>query len=311
VRVFLTGATGLIGSHLVRALLDAGDRCLVLTRNANRAAQQLGSHERLELLEADPTEPGNWMERVSDMDGVVNLAGANIFARRWSAEYKAEIRRSRVQTTRCLVQAVQQATDRPLVFVQGSAIGYYGDRGEEELDEQAAPGDDFLARTCVEWENAAYPVRDCNVRLVLIRTGVVLARDGGALPTMLRPIRFFVGGPVGSGRQWVSWIHIADIVGIIRFALTQPQCEGPVNGTAPEPVRNRELVRAIGSVIGRPAVLRTPYFMLRVALGEVAWMLCTGQKVLPRKLQELGYVFRFPKLPAALAELLSGQPEAA
>ena len=303
-RVCLTGATGLIGGHLVRSLLEAGDRCIVLTRNAQRAGERLGSHERLELIEGDPTQPGPWQARCAGVDGIVNLAGANIFARRWSDEYKEEIRRSRVESTRRLAEAVRQAGERPLVFVQGSAIGYYGDRGDEELTEASSPGDDFLAHTCVEWEQAATPVVDAGVRLVIVRTGVVLARDGGALPTMLRPIRFFVGGPVGSGQQWVSWIHIADIVGIIRFALTTSSCTGPINGTAPHPVRNRELVRTLGELLGRPTFFRSPRFALRAALGEVADMLCGGQKVIPAKLLELNYPFRFPELRPALADLL-------
>ncbi len=303
-RVFLAGATGLIGHHLVRALLEDGARCFVLTRDRARAEHRLGRHERLELIEGDPTQAGPWQERCAGVDAIVNLAGANIFERRWSEEYKAEIRRSRVETTRRLAEAVERAGERPLVFVQGSAIGYYGDRGDEELTEEAGPGNDFLARTCVEWEAAASPVADAGVRLVVIRTGVVLAPDGGALPTMLRPIRFFVGGPVGSGQQWVSWIHIADIVGVFRFALTHQACHGPINGTAPQPVRNRDLVRTIGELLGRPTFLRAPRFALRLALGEVADMLCTGQRVLPARLLQLGYRFRFPELRPALEQLL-------
>ncbi len=302
-QVFIAGGTGLIGRHLVERLCSEGHHCLVLTRNVERGRARLPD-ERVQLVEGDPTVPGAWTEHLRGTDAVVHLAGANIFARRWSSTYKEEIRRSRVESTKVLAEAITQQDNRPRVFVQGSAVGYYGPRGDEELTEESPPGDDFLAHVCVEWEGASRSLEEHGVRRVIVRTGVVLAREEGALPTMLRPIRLFVGGPVGKGDQWVSWIHIDDIVGIFRHALVRSAISGVFNGTAPNPVRNRELVRTIGRLLGRPTAFKAPWFALRLALGEVADMLCTGQRVLPKRTLESGYEFLYPTLEPALRHLL-------
>lgn len=302
-RVFITGGTGLIGRHLVRQLVEHGHECVVLTRDKVRAAERL-PEKAVNLVEGDPTVRGPWTEQLRGVDATVHLAGANIFARRWTAAYKEEIRRSRVVSTQVLAETIASLPERPRVHVQGSAVGYYGPRGDEELTEDSPPGDDFLARTCVEWENASRPLEEVGVRRVILRTGVVLAREEGALPTMLKPIKLFVGGPVGSGQQWVSWIHIDDIVGIISHALANENVAGPLNGTSPNPVRNRDLVKTLGRLLGRPTFMKAPRFALRLALGEVADVLCTGQRVYPKRTLESGYQFRFPELEPALRQLL-------
>jgi uncharacterized protein (TIGR01777 family) len=235
---------------------------------------------------------------------VVHLAGENIAAGRWTDARKRRIRESRVKSSRAVAEAIEEAADKPRVLLQGSAVGYYGPRGDEVVSEEEPPGEDFLARVCVEWEASTAGVESLGVRRAVLRTGVVLSTEGGALPKMLLPFRLFAGGPVGSGRQCFPWIHIADEVGAIRFLLENDRASGPFNLTAPEPITNRQFSRVLGEVLHRPSLLPAPAFALRLALGEMADMLLNGQRAVPSQLQELGYTFRFPEAEAALRDLL-------
>lgn len=305
-RVFVTGGSGLIGSRLIRALAKRGDEVVLLTRRPEAVQQALGSAAL--VVAGDPTEAGPWTESLDGCDAVVNLAGENLFAQRWNEAFKQRLRDSRLRSTETIVGALARrprtAAGAAKVLVNGSAVGYYGPHGDEELTEESPPGDDFLARLCVEWEQAARQAEGHGVRVALVRTGVVFDPDGGPLAAMLRPFRMGAGGPVGSGKQWLSWIHHQDIVGILLLALDSAGAAGPVNGTAPQPVTNRDFARAAGAALGRPAFLPTPAFALKLLFGEVADVLTTGQRVLPKKAQALGYTFRFPELAAALQDLL-------
>jgi hypothetical protein len=243
-------------------------------------------------------------EKLSDVDAVVNLAGASIFSERWSEKRKAEIRASRVETTRLLVESLRNADPRPRVLVSASAIGYYGDRGDEEVDEDSSSGDDFLARVCVDWEAEAMKAVDAGVRVVIARFGLILGRGGGALGQMLPAFRNYVGGNIGSGRQWMSWVHIDDVTGFIEFALENDSVEGRFNLTAPNPVKNREFAKILGKVMHRPSIFPVPGFVLKLALGEFGEVLLTGQKVIPRRTLEAGYRFRYDDLEGALRDIL-------
>jgi hypothetical protein len=235
-----------------------------------------------------------------ETDAIVNLAGESLAAGRWTAERKAEIRRSRIEGTRAIVNAITTADPRPKVLVNASAVGYYGDRGDEPLDETSRPGTGFLARVCVEWEAEARRAEALGVRVVLLRTGVVIAPDGGAVSAMLLPFRAALGGRLGSGRQWISWVHRDDVIGLIRDVVAKEEYAGAVNATSPNPVTNRDFTRALARAVHRPAVLPVPGIALRLLFGEMATTLLTGQRVLPRVAERTGYQWREPELPAAL-----------
>lgn len=302
-RVFVTGATGLIGKRLVRRLIDREHEPIAISRRP-AAADVFGS---VGFVQGDPTLPGPWQDRAGECDAIVNLAGEGILNARWSSEFKKRLRDSRVTTTENCVTAMTRSPTRadgsPKVLVSGSAIGYYGPHGDEPLDESSPSGSDFLAGLCVDWEAAATPAAQAGLRVVRLRTGIVLAREGGPLGKMLTPFKLGVGGPVASGRQYMSWIHIKDIVGLIDFALETPAASGPMNGTAPEPVTNKHFGKALGRVLSRPAFMWTPGFMLKLMLGQGAEIVTTGQNVLPKKALEWGYNFKFPKLDEALADI--------
>jgi uncharacterized protein (TIGR01777 family) len=305
-RVFLTGGTGLIGKRLVRQFLGRGDQVTVLTRRYAAARQMLGPD--CGLAEGDPTQPGDWADAVGDCDAVIHLAGENVFGRRWNAAFKQLLVDSRVKSTQNVVEALRRRPRRgdgqPKVLVNASAIGYYGPRGDEELGEDAPPGHDFLAELCQQWEAAARAAESSGVRCAIVRVGVVLDKEGGALAKLLPPFKMFAGGPVGSGRQWMSWVHHEDMVGLLLLALDHAEARGPLNGTAPNPVTNRDFSKSLGRALQRPAFLPTPGFALRLGLGEVADVVLTGQRVLPRRALALGYAFRYPTIDAALAQIL-------
>ncbi len=301
-RVFVTGGTGLVGRRLVARMLERGDQPVVLSRNRDAAITTLGPD--VEVVEGDPTVEGIWQQSVSTCPAVVNLAGENIFARRWNEDFKVAIRDSRVLATQHVVAAISRAESRPAVLVNASAIGFYGPHGDEELTEDSPPGNDFLANACVDWETAAREIATHGVRLVLVRIGIVLSAEGGALTQMLTPFKLGVGGPVGSGRQWMAWIHMEDLVGIILHSLDNPQVSGVINATAPEPSTNKEFSKALGRALGRPAVFPVPVFMLRLRFGQVAEVLAAGQRVIPKRTLESGYAFRFAKIDDALIDLL-------
>jgi uncharacterized protein (TIGR01777 family) len=310
-RVFVTGGTGLIGVRLVRALRQRGDEVVVLSRRPD-AWQRVGPD--VATVAGDATAPGPWQDRLAECDAVINLAGAGIFDRRWDEAYKATIRDSRVRSTESVAAALAKQPSRadgtPKVLVNGSAIGYYGPHGDEELTEDSPPGGDFMAQVCVAWEAAARAAEPAGVRVAVIRTGVVLDKAGGALKQLLTPFKLGVGGPVGSGKQYMSWIHHADEVGILLLALDRPEARGPLNATAPEPVTNKQFGKALGAALGRPAVVPTPAFGLRLLLGEVAGMVTTGQRVLPKRAVALGYRFQYPEIGPALRQLVRGAPAA-
>jgi hypothetical protein len=304
-RVFITGGTGLIGSRLIPRLRQRQDEVVVLTRRAAAARAKMPD---CTIVEGDATQPGPWQEAVAGCDAVVNLAGESIFARRWSDDFKRVLFDSRVKSTVNVVEALgrnpRMASGAGKVLVNASAVGYYGPRGDEEIDETTPPGDDVLARICVEWEAAAWAAESHGVRVCTVRTGVVLDREGGALAQLLTPFKLGLGGPAGSGKQWLPWIHHADEVGILLLGLDNPAATGPMNATAPNPVTNREFGKALGRALHRPAFFPTPGFVLRLTLGEVATVVLDGQRVLPRRVQELGYSFQFPTIDAALADIL-------
>jgi uncharacterized protein (TIGR01777 family) len=306
-RVFLTGGTGLVGSRLIRRLREARHEVVLLTRRPDAARAMYGNE--LTVVTGDPTQPGKWTDSVVDADAVVNLAGENIFARRWNDAFLRVLQDSRVLSTNNVVEALGKhpntAAGIPKLLVNASAIGYYGPHGDEELSEDSPPGNDAMAQMCVAWEAAAAKAESFGVRVAIIRIGVVLDKNGGALKQMLTPFRMFVGGPVGSGHQWMSWIHGEDLVGLILFVLENSLASGPINGTAPEPVRNREFARALGQALHRPSFLPTPAFALRMMLGKVAQVVTTGQRVLPARSEQWGYSFKFPRVNVALRELLT------
>jgi len=305
-RVFVTGGTGLVGRRLVRQLRQRGDSVVVLSRRKAPAQEMFGTE--VTVVEGDPMKTGPWMDAVNDCDGVVNLAGENVFARRWNDEFKALLRDSRIRGTEHVVQALARqprtAAGAAKVLVNASAIGIYGPHGDEEIAEDSPPGNDVLARLCVDWENAAKGVEAHGIRLAIVRVGVVLDKEGGALAKLLTPFKMCVGGPVGSGKQYMAWIHHADLVGIILLALDKPEASGPLNGTAPHPVTNKEFGNALGKVLGRPSFLPTPGIALKLMLGEAADIVTAGQRVLPKRPLAAGYQFKFPEVEAALVDVL-------
>jgi uncharacterized protein len=299
-RVALTGATGLIGPQLIDALRAEGAEVTVLTRDPERARKRLGDVEALHWDLMSESAPA---EALAGRDAVVHLAGEPV-AQRWSAQVKRAIHESRVTGTRNLIEGIRAAEPRPGVLLSSSAIGYYGAHGEEPLDEDAPPGRDFLAQVCVNWEAEAARATELGLRVAQLRTGVVLDSDGGALAKMLPPFRLGVGGPVAGGRQYISWIHTADLVGMMLAALADGRWSGPINGTAPEPVPNRDFSRVLGRVLKRPALLPVPGAALQLLYGEMAEIVTTGARVVPAKGLVLGYEFRHPQLEEALRSAL-------
>ena len=276
-RIVLSGGTGFLGRPLAAALTAAGHQTVVLPR------AQTG-----------------WAKEIDGADAVVNLAGESIAARRWSDAHKARVLDSRLNVTRTIVNAIRDAASPPPVLVSGSAVGYYGPLGDEIAAEDTPPGSDFLASVCAQWEAEAMRAAD-RVRVVCVRTGLALERDGGALPQMLPPFKFGVGGPVGSGRQYWPWIHRDDWIALVRWAIDIPSVTGPVNATAPAPVTNAEFARALGRALHRPVFMPAPAFALRLLLGEMAdALLLSGQRAVPAKAQRLGFTFRYYQLDDAL-----------
>jgi uncharacterized protein (TIGR01777 family) len=292
VKVVIVGSNGLIGRALGRALVARGDSVVALSRRG--AAGIDGALD----MRWDPAEGAPPPAALDGADAVVNLAGVPIEGRRWTADRKREVRESRTRTTRLLVDAMAGGGG-PRVLVNGSAVGYYGPT-EDTVDETAPPGSDFLADTCVAWEREAERGEGHGIRVVLLRTGIVLARDGGALPRMALPVKLYAGGPIGGGRQWIPWIHIDDEVGLLMLALDREALAGPMNGTAPEPARQGDFVKALGRALGRPTVLPTPAFPLRVAMGEMATLALEGQRAVPAVALAAGYAFIHPELESAL-----------
>jgi uncharacterized protein len=306
-RVFLTGGTGLVGTRLIHRLQKRDDKVVLLTRRPESARERFGP--TVTVIEGDPTQPGAWMDAVAECDGVINLAGENLFGHRWNDDFKKQIVESRVKATENVAQALTKSSSRSdgaaRVLVNASAIGIYGPHGDEELTEDSPPGADFLSKVCVDWEQAARAAQEHGARVVTVRIGVVLDKAGGALGQLLTPFKFGGGGPVGSGRQWMSWIHHEDLVGLFLLALDKPAASGPMNGTAPKPVTNKEFAQALGRALHRPAFMPMPGFMMRLLIGEAADVVLKGQRVLPRQALALGYEFKFPTIDAALVDAVA------
>lgn len=305
-RIFVTGASGLLGAQLCRARVAAGDEVWALSRHAQGRAIA-----GVRWLQGDVMQAGPWLEQAAACDAVVHLAGESIAAGRWTAARKRQLLASRVDSARLLARAIAAAPRRPAVLVSASACGIYGARGEEELDEEAAPGDDFLARLCVAWEHEVRAAERADLRVVCLRFGVVLSRHGGALARMLLPFRLGVGGSLGPSERWFPWLHEADALGLLAHALEgagtggEAVLRGPVNAVAPGAVRMGEFARSLGRVLGRPALLPLPLPLLRLALGELALGLVPGQHVRPRAALAAGYRFLHPQLEPALRDLLA------
>ncbi len=300
-RVMITGGSGLIGRALSTSLARDNHEVVILSRHPE---QVVGLPAGVQVEPWDPTTPQDCRHLLAGTDAVVNLAGENIAAGRWTAARKQGIRDSRLNAGRVIVQALASATRRPSVVIQASGVGYHGPSGNEELSEKSPPGKDFLARLAVEWENCTAETESQGVRRAIIRTGVVVSREGGAFPRMLLPFRLFVGGLMGSGKQWFPWIHIADEVAAIRFLLENQSASGPFNLCAPHPVTNAEFARVVAGQMKRPAFLPTPAFLLRVLFGKMSTVLLDGQRAFPKRLTQMGYKFRFPEVEGALQDLL-------
>jgi uncharacterized protein (TIGR01777 family) len=292
--IVVAGGSGFLGSALVDGWRADGHQVLVLTRRPQRPDDVAWSAGGSDTA---------WTAAIEKADAVINLAGEGIADKRWTASRKTAILESRVRSTRALASAIKSARNPPRTLISASAIGYYSDRGDEVLTEDSPPGSDFLAQVCRRWEEEALAASGVT-RVVLLRTGIVLSDKGGALPQMALPFRFFAGGTVGTGRQYMSWIHLADWLGMVRWALANETIAGPLNLTAPAPVTNAEFTRALGSALHRPALVPAPAIALRLALGEMAdALLLTGQRVLPAKAQGHGYRFKFETADAALQDI--------
>lgn len=303
-KVAITGATGFVGSRLVERLSASGHQILVLTRNL-AAAQKVfpTAFPNLEIVAYNPTVSGAWQEAIASCDGVVNLAGEPIAEKRWTPQQKQEILNSRKLGTQKIVEAIALANPKPKVLVNASAIGYYGTSETATFEETSPPGKDFLAEVCQAWEAEAQKVTQAGVRLVILRLGIVLGQ-GGAIAKMIAPFKVFAGGPLGTGRQWFSWIYLDDLVNLIIQALTKPEMEGVFNATAPNPVRMSELAQTMGEIMQRPSWLPVPSFALETLLGEGAMVVLEGQQVLPQRTQASGFNYQYSTVKQALKEIV-------
>lgn len=306
-KVAITGATGFVGTRLVERLQAEGHQILILTRSPAQAALLFpkSKFSNLQVESYNPQTTGDWQTKLAGWDGVVNLAGTPIAEQRWTATRKQDILDSRRVTTQRLVEAISQANPRPSVLVNASAIGYYGTSETARFDESSASGQDFLAQVCQSWEAEASKVKELGLRLVVLRLGIVLEKNGGALARMLPPFQLFAGGPIGSGRQWFSWIHREDVVNLILQALTDSKLEGVFNATAPNPVRMAELCNVLGQILHRPSWLPVPDLALELLLGDGAKVVLEGQQVLPQRTLAAGFSYQYPTVKQALEAILA------
>jgi len=305
-KIAITGATGFVGSRLVEKLHQNGDRVVVLTRNPNQATKifPASAFPNLEVVSYTPTESGAWQSAIAGCDGVVNLAGQPIAEERWTLEMKEKILKSRQLGTQKVVEAIANANPKPQVLVNASAIGYYGTSETATFDETSSSGDDFLAEVCKKWEAEAEKVAATGTRLVILRFGIVLG-DGGALGKMLTPFKLYAGGPIGTGKQWFSWIHLDDLVTLIIAVLNRTDLSGTFNATAPNPVRMNELCQTLGDILQRPSWLPVPSFALELLLGDGAKVVLEGQQVLPKATQAAGFQYQYSTLKPALQNIVA------
>lgn len=302
-KIIVTGATGLIGSLLVDELKSRKYEVIVFTRNPEKAKNKLPNADQFVKWTFNPND--EWSKSVEGVDGIIHLAGANIFGNRWSDSYKKEILESRLEGTKALVSAIEKSSGKPKVFIGGSAVGFYGARGNENISESESSGNDFLATVCKKWEDESRLAEKFGVRVVTIRTGIVLDTRDGALKQLLLPFKLFAGGPVLPGTQWFSWVHIKDEIGLILHALENENITGAMNAVSPNPLTMKDFCKALGRALSRPSWAPVPGFALRLLLGEVASMLTTGQKVIPEKAIQTGYHFQFPDCETAIRNLVS------
>lgn len=301
-KIIITGATGLIGKKLCQALFDRGDEVTVFSRNIQAAKKKLPFINN--FIEWNYNEPNEWKNHLDGKDAIVHLAGVNLFSKRWNEDFKKKIIDSREVSTKNLVEAINDCKNKPEVFVSASGVGFYGDGKEKILKEDSQNGNDFLAEVCEIWERESQKAGDYGIRNIQIRTGIVLSPEDGALKQMLLPFKLFVGGSLGSGKQWFPWLHIDDIIGIYIHAIDNKNLSGAVNAACPNIVRMKEFAKTLGKVMKRPSLFPVPEFVLRVVVGEAAGTVATGQRVSVDKLLNSKYKFGFENLEDALAELL-------
>jgi len=297
-KVIITGGLGFVGTQLSKSLLKKG--CEVTVVDYSTEPRPYTPHN-VKYISADTTIPGRWQEDILKQDAIINLAGASIF-QRWNTKTKDLIYSSRISTTRNLVDAI--SGEKPPFLCSTSAVGYYGFQDDKELVEEDSPGGDFLARLCVDWEREALKALDKGVRVTVTRFGIVLGKTGGALGQMISAFKKYVGGPLGSGDQWFSWIHMDDLLNAFLFILDNDAIQGPVNLCSPNPVRNKELAKALGKALSRPSFLKTPSFLIRLILGEFGSVVLKGQRVIPAKLSQKGFVFKYPEIRSAIEEVI-------
>jgi uncharacterized protein (TIGR01777 family) len=293
-KIVITGGSGFVGTHLAQHLLGAGHRVTALGRSAGGHRIH---HQHYNYVAADTTRPGGWQAEFEDADAVVNLAGTTIF-KRWTADYKKQIYESRVLTTRHVVECLPRG--KKIILCSASGTGYYGSRGDELLTEDQEAGDDFLAGVSLDWEKEALQAADEHLRVVVMRFGVILGKDGGALAKMIPAFKFFAGGSIGSGNQWFPWMHLTDLMAAVQFILDNDQVNGPVNFCAPNQIRYRDLAKTLAAALKRPAVMPAPAFMIRLVMGEFGDVLLASQRTVPQKLLSHGFSFQYPHIEDAI-----------
>jgi len=300
VKILITGGTGFVGTQLTSRLIKDNHEVTILSRSAKRSGEIPSG---ISYLQGDPTQTGSWQEAIKNHDAAINLAGASIFAK-WTEEHKKAIRESRVSTTRNIVEGIPSYPQKQFTLFSTSAVGYYGFCGDEELTEESPHGDDFLARIASEWEGEALKAKEKGARVVITRFGIVMGEKGGALGHMIPLFKKYIGGPIGSGRQWFSWVHIKDLAEAFTFLLKHPEISGPVNVCSPNPVRNKDLARALGRALHRPSFMPAPGFMIKLVLGEFGSVILEGQRVIPKRLLDSGFAFQYPEIDKALQEIV-------
>jgi uncharacterized protein (TIGR01777 family) len=296
-KVFIAGGSGFVGTRLIHDLIDRGHRVIAV---GTSSAHKNPPNENFRYISADTTLKGPWQDALEDVDAIINLAGRNIF-KLWSDTYKNQIYNSRILTTRNLVEAVPES--KGIILCSTSGAGYYGNRADEVLTEDASSGSDFLAKVGIDWEKEAFLAEKKGVRVAAMRFGVVLDKNGGALAKMIPAFKYFAGGPLGSGLQWFPWIHMADLISAINFILETNEIKGPVNFCAPNPIKNRDFSKALGNVLNRPSFMKVPSFMIRLVVGEMGTLLTNSQKVIPHKLLRHGFKFQHPDIDSALEDI--------
>jgi uncharacterized protein len=299
-KTLIVGGSGFVGSHLTPFLVEKGFNVTIMARRPERGP---GLPSEVKTLAADATEPGAWQGEVQNFDLLINLAGVSVF-KRWDEAYKKLLRDTRILTTRHLVEAIPTDPERKIILINTSGAGIYGPTGDEELSESAPPGSDFLSHLARDWEAEAYKAEGKGVRVLTTRFGIILGKGGGALTQMTLPFKFFAGGPIGSGRQWVPWMHVQDLCRAELFLIEHENIRGPVNFSAPVPVRNVHLGKAIGKALGRPSFMPAPSFMIKLVLGEFGSVILEGQRAIPKALLDNGFRFDFPTIEEALKDLL-------